>query len=175
MACPVLHVAQARRPHVPQHPPGQEQGRPAERGRRSHDNRQGDGISLPFHHCLERRQHLAPHGVGILDERIRAVRDCPRGARRGPLPGELEAKLRQRGVGHQPPGFHGLDQRPVDVQRGKQEAHRSPCALSRGASPAVHPSLQLPGRQGAGSFPGQRDHAGGCRAVRPAGAGHRNR
>ena len=44
---------------------------------------------------------------------------------------QLEAHLGNAAVRHHPPGVHGLDQRPVDVQRREQEAHGPPCARFR--------------------------------------------
>ena len=49
----------------------------------------------------------------------------------------------QRTVDDHAPGVHGLDKRPVDLQRRKQEAHGPSRAISAGAAAAMHQAFQL--------------------------------
>jgi DNA modification methylase len=51
--------------------------RSAERWRRPHDAGKTTGLPVPLHHRVERGQHLAAHGMGVLGQRVRTLCDAP--------------------------------------------------------------------------------------------------
>jgi len=141
-AMPYQDYLDFSRPLMLEHCTGQEQGRPAEHIQRPCKRGQASGMEVPHHDCLERGQHLAPDGMGVVDERKCPVRDSAGGNDSRLLQGIL-AEGNQGAVRYNPRGIHRVDQRAVDIRRRKCQARGTSRAVSCRATQTVHQAVQL--------------------------------